>query len=486
MKANPSSEDAISSCPQPRNRFAIGFICPVSALAVIFTLSLSAKWVKDSAQGSPVCTATNEQHFPDLATDGEGGVIVVWQDARNENRDVFAQRVSADGEMLWTPDGVQVCSLPSEQIWPIAVSDANGGAIVVFGDGRNGHQDIYAQRIDGSGNSLWQGEGIPVCTHSAVKTDMRVISDEEGNAIIVWEDWRNGNQDIYAQKLTLDGCPMWNVNGVPVHRGEGDQYDPFLTTDGRGGAIFVWWDISTDDWDVFAQRLNKDGQAVWLETGVPVCTAAGHQSTPFALSDGVGGAFAVWLDYRNDPSLLSSADIYVQRIDATGSALWQKDGIALCDALSNQQAPEGISDGAGGLIVVWRDDRDIFSDIYAQRLSPTGKRIWENDGMPVCTAEGEQRKPVLLPAGANGAIVYWLDYREDYGNVTHDAIYAQRIDGAGKSVWGLNGVPVCTADGNQTTPKAVADSSDSAVIVWTDSRGESPDIFIRRVHGLLD
>ena len=82
--------------------------------------------------------------------------------------------------------------------------------------------------------------------------------------------------------------------------------------------------------------------------------------------------------------------------------------------------------------------------------------------------------------------MYWLDYREDYGNVTHDAIYAQRIDGAGKSVWGLNGVPVCTADGNQTTPKAVADSSDSAVIVWTDSRGESPDIFIRRVHGLLD
>ena len=93
-----------------------------------------AEWVKDSTQGSPVCIATNEQHFPDLATDGEGGVIVVWQDARNENRDVFAQRVSADGEMLWTPDGVQVCNLPSEQIWPVVVSDANGGAIVVFGE----------------------------------------------------------------------------------------------------------------------------------------------------------------------------------------------------------------------------------------------------------------------------------------------------------------------------------------------------------------
>ena len=153
----------------------------------------------------------------------------------------------------------------------------------------------------------------------------------------------------------------------------------------------------------------------------------------------------------------------------------------LCDAPSNQQVPEGISDAAGGLIVVWRDDRDIFSDIYAQRMNPNGERIWKNDGVPVCAAEGEQRKPFLVPASPHGAIVYWLDYREDYGNVTHDAIYAQRIDGNGTSLWTLSGVPVCTADGNQTTPRAVADGDDGAVIVWTDSRGESSDIYLRRV-----
>ena len=481
MKANLSFEDATSPYPQPRRRSTIRVMCAAAMLSIIFALSLPAEQVKDSTQGRPICTATNEQRFPDLATDGEGGVIIAWQDARNENRDVFAQRVGEDGEMLWAPDGVRVCNLPSEQIWPLVASDASGGAVIVFGDGRNGHQDIYAQRIDGNGNPLWQGDGIPVCMHSAIKTDMRAIADEKGNTIIVWEDWRNGNQDIYAQKINSDGRPMWSVNGVPVYQGEGDQYDPFLTADGQGGAIFVWWDISTDDWDVFAQRLNKNGQAIWSEIGVPVCTAAGHQSTPFALSDGVGGAFAVWLDYRNAPNLLSSADIYVQKIDAAGKALWQENGIALCDAPSNQQVPEGISDGAGGLIVVWRDDRDIFSDIYAQRLSRNGERIWETNGIPICTAEGEQRKPALVSDGSDGAIVYWLDYREDYGNVTHDAIYAQRIDGAGKSVWAPNGISVCNADGKQTTPRAVADGSGGAVIVWTDSRGETPDIYLRRV-----
>ena len=472
---------SLSSHPQPRIPFTVEAVCAVSMLSILFVLSLSAQQVEDLTQGRPVCTAMNEQHFPDLVSDSEGGIIIAWQDARNENRDVFAQRVDANGEMLWMANGVQVCSLPSEQIWPTVVSDADGGAIIMFGDGRNRHQDIYAQRIDGSGNLLWQKEGIPVCVHSAIKTDMRAISDGEGNTIVVWEDWRNGNQDIYAQKINVSGHPMWDDNGVPVYRGEGDQYDPFLTADGEGGAIVVWWDISTDDWDVFAQRLNKEGQAVWSETAVPVCTAAGHQSTPFVLPDGAGGALTVWLDYRNDPGLLSSADIYVQRINTAGKTLWQKDGIVLCDAPSNQQVPEGISDAAGGLIVVWRDDRDIFSDIYAQRMNPNGERIWKNDGVPVCAAEGEQRKPFLVPASPHGAIVYWLDYREDYGNVTHDAIYAQRIDGNGTSLWTLSGVPVCTADGNQTTPRAVADGDDGAVIVWTDSRGESSDIYLRRV-----
>ena len=49
----------------------------------------------------------------------------------------------------------------------------------------------------------------------------------------------------------------------PVYRGEGDQYDPVLIPDGEGGAIFAWWDIRTPDWNIFAQRLSADGTPMW-------------------------------------------------------------------------------------------------------------------------------------------------------------------------------------------------------------------------------
>ena len=89
--------------------------------------------------------------------------------------------------------------------------------------------------------------------------------------------------------------------------------------------------------------------------------------------------------------------------------------------------------------------------------------------------------PHLVSDGSQGAVVYWPDYREDYGDVTADAIYAQRIDANGKSLWAFNGIAVCTADGSQMMSRGVANGSGGAFIVWVDERGEDADIYIHSV-----
>ncbi len=443
--------------------------------------SLSAEWIEDTGQNLPVCTAAADQHFPDLISDNHGGIIVAWRDVRHGNRDVFAQRISINGEMLWANDGIPICVQPNAQSWPLLIPDAEEGAIVVFGDSRHRNRDIYAQRIDVNGRLLWGKDGIPVSIVPFLKEDVKAISDGNGGAIIVWEDSRHGNLDIYAQRIDGKGKPAWDLNGIPVYKGAGDQYDPFLTTDAAGGAIIAWWDISTPDWNVFAQRMGATGEQVWENGGVPVCTAAGNQGGPFVVADGSGGAFVVWSDYRNDPNIFSSADLYAQRINANGQALWAKDGINFCNDPSNQQQSEGISDGMGGLIVTWWDDRDIFADIYAQRINPDGVPMWQDNGISICVAAGVQREPHLVSDGSQGAIIYWKDFREDYGNVTADAIYAQRIDVDGKSIWPFNGVPVCTADGDQIAPRAIANGRGGAFIVWSDYRGKDADIYIHQL-----
>ena len=439
-----------------------------------------AAWIKDTNQNTPVCTAEDDQYFPNLTTDGEGGVIVVWQDTRHGNQDVFAQRVGAEGKMLWADNGIPISTLPSHQSWPIAITDESGGAIIIFRDSRQGNQDVYAQRIRADGQLLWDEEGVPVCVNPAFQDDVAAIPNGSGGAIIVWEDWRHGNQDIYAQCIDGNGKSVWTQNGVPVNRSEGHQYDCVLVSDTSGGAIFAWWNIAPD-WNVFAQRLNAKGETVWGNDGIPVCVAPGNQGAPLIIPDGAGGAFCVWSDYRNAPNrFIISADLYAQRIDAHGNVLWEKDGISICNQPSNQQQPTGVSDGEGGMIVAWWDERDVFSDIYAQRVSPDGEMLWEMNGIPVCAAGGEQRNPGSVSDGSHGMIVYWLDYREDFGNTTADSIYAQRIGPNGKSLWSHNGIPICTADGTQLTPQATLNGQGGAFIIWSDGRTQEPDIYIHR------
>ena len=470
----------------------IGLALTILSVLILIDVT-SAEWPSSAIQNLPLCTAQNEQHFPVLITDGENGAIVAWSDARNANRDIFVQRVNATGDLLWKADGIPLCDLPSSQSWPLIVNDTKGGAILVWGDTRHGNQDSYAQRIDADGNKLWGSEGIPVCTHPTLQDDLNAIADGAGGVIVVWEDWRNGNQDIYAQRIDSTGKILWQTNGVPVYSGDGDQYDPTLIADGEGGAIFAWWDISTPDWNIFAQRLSAEGVPMWhantdSESGpVPLCTAMGNQGAPVAVSDQNGGVFFVWSDYRNDPQLYTRAQLYAQHMTAQGEALWEKGGIPVCDLQVNQQQPHSLPDGSGGFIIAWWDERNIFADIYAQRIDASGKALWggesadSQNGIPVCTEAGVQRLPQLVPTDEAGVIVYWLDYREDFADTTEDAIYAQRLDADGKPLWDIDGIPVCSAPKEQISPQAVATSVDAAIIVWSDARGPDYDIYIQRV-----
>src|SRR6187551_1414534 len=59
-----------------------------------------AAWPSDPLVNVPICTATGAQTTPAIISDGAGGAIVAWADARSGNRDIYVQRISADGVPL--------------------------------------------------------------------------------------------------------------------------------------------------------------------------------------------------------------------------------------------------------------------------------------------------------------------------------------------------------------------------------------------------
>lgn len=368
--------------------------------------------VKWTPNGVALCTASNFQLNPQICSDGTGGAIITWDDQRDiSNTNIYAQRVSSSGVVSWTVNGELICSAINVQNNPQITDDGMGGAIIVWTDARSGTNiDIYTQRIDSNGAVLWTPNGVVLCNASFNQENPQICSDGAGGAIIMWEDYRNGsNYDIYAQCIDSNGVLKWMNNGTSICSANDNQRSPKITSDGEEGAIITWYDYrSGSDYDIFAQRINSNGTVRWTVNGEVLCTAVDTQNYPQICSDGAGGAIITWNDYRSG----SNWDIYAQRIDSEGDPQWTLNGEEICIVSNNQDSPFICSDGTGGAIIVWQDFRNgINTDIYAQRIDINGAVKWTPNGLAVCNVINNQGNPQVCSDGAGGGIFIWDDYR---------------------------------------------------------------------------
>jgi hypothetical protein len=157
------------------------------------------------ASGRQLCIGLDFQISPRIVTDGAGGAIVAWQDNRSGAAGIYARRVDASGTQMWTANGVALCTAQSNQDSPSIVSDGAGGAIVAWSDARSlVGRDIYARRVDAAGNALWIADGVPLCAATGDQLTPEIASDGAGGAIVGWTDSRSGT-DVYAQRVASTG-----------------------------------------------------------------------------------------------------------------------------------------------------------------------------------------------------------------------------------------------------------------------------------------
>ena len=380
----------------------------------------------------------------------------------------------------WTACGIDLASLSGSQFFPAIASDGAGGAIVAWMDARSsGEGDIYAQRLTASGEVApgWPTNGVALCTAAGGQTLPQIISDGSGGAIAVWRDYRSGNADVFAQHVTAAGVTDWMNDGVPVCVASGDQQG-HACSDGQGGVLVSWAAAGAFDTDIFAIRIAADGSLApgWPIDGLAVCTAPNEQFSSRVTSDGIGGAIVVWIDQRGS----DASDVYAQRISGDGVIIagWPANGVLLSGPGQRLDALP-VSDGASGAIVAWSDDRgtDTGKDIYAQHVTASGAIAsgWPAGGVALCRAPSEQQLSTLVES-AGGAIAAWTDSR-----TPGDAdVYAQRIESAGTIApgWPVDGLPISTAAGSQLNPRAVADGAGGAVFAWQSG----PDgVFMKRI-----
>ncbi|MBY0261597.1 MAG: hypothetical protein K2Q20_04605, partial [Phycisphaerales bacterium] len=186
------------------------------------------------AGGQAIVTATTASRPPDrfeLAPGDAGSVIAAWirefSTSSSAQRWVVAQKfrpglTTAAFFGAWNAGqpvtvsaqniGVQTQTFPFATNYPrVALSPTpGGGCVLAFFDSRTGGQNVYAQRLSPAGDPLWAVDGVPVATSTVrVRIEPAIAFDPSSDALWVFSreiSLNAGTEAVGVQRLDASGA----------------------------------------------------------------------------------------------------------------------------------------------------------------------------------------------------------------------------------------------------------------------------------------
>ncbi len=403
--------------------------------------------------------------------------IVVWRSfgepgsALGEDTDLFFAR-STNGGSTWSPVLALNSTAATEELnvfddEPDIATDGAGNWVVVWesnndlGDTIDGDRDILVATSDNDGLT-WS---VPAALNTNAGTDMpaqagdwspTVATDGNGTWIAAWEttdsqgDTIGGDQDLLFARSVNNGA-TWSAPAVLNSTAAGDLDDPDngnftldedvqIVSGGAGLWLAVWHstialtkDTGTDA-DIFMAWSTNDGVS-WSDPE-PLNTNAhtdGDATDWFArvATDGAGNWLAVWQSFGNlGGTIGTDSDILCSRsVDngATWSAPAPVNKYATTDAVvdpivDGDILPDIATDGLGNWVAIWQSTHSFGGrygtdwDILAARSidiglnwsypAPVANNARVNNGSNAQLLEGNWR-PTLKADGLGDWLATW-------------------------------------------------------------------------------
>lgn len=187
-------------------------------------------------------------------------LYVIWY-SQEKQKTIYHQLISSEGKFIWGQEGKLLTTKRGQNSYP-QFDIFNRNIFVTWVNDFENDRNIYAQLFDLKGNKLWKESGMPVIEFEGDQFGQKVVSDKRGNFIIAWIDRRFTKQfgNIYAQKLNSSGEIQWTESGIDLGTYSNSEKSYLnLVPDEQGGAIAIFKDKREKKSEIFGQKIYSTG-----------------------------------------------------------------------------------------------------------------------------------------------------------------------------------------------------------------------------------
>ncbi len=391
---------------------------------------------------------------------GNDGFWLVWEAFTGKNWSLMARRFSWEGQSVSSP--YPLSTLPHTIHSATFTDDGYGGFFGIYESShlRSAGKDLYLIRYNRHAQKIYE---VPICLESGDQQNPRLYK-RGTELLIVWEDHRNQDWDIYYQRVEISsGQRLLKAEGSPLVALPGPQQNPHLILDYfQNESIVIWEDFRHLQPDIYYQRISAQGERLW-EFGGRAMVANPHAQRHLIAYPQDFQYF--WVAFLEDfPLQGTHPQLYYVKSDGSIQKKFILRGSSYGQAAIQQF---WIYPWGEKLLLAWQDNRDFGEkpQAYLQCLSAQGEPLWPLDGLPIgLQSQGEER---ISDITATGDTV-WILWQVHESDVEED-LFAQGFLSSGAKLFQKGPLPVCIADRVQSNARWLQ-YQNKLYVTWTDNR----------------
>jgi uncharacterized protein YpmB len=263
-------------------------------------------WTNPANLSDNISPNGTDAYYPQVAMDDNGNAIIVWfQRDTDMNFQIFKSEYRGG---VWTnPSSItDYISLDGQQaVLSMAAIDNNGNAIIVWRQNDGANDQIFKSEYR---SGVWHNPAS-LSDHISISGqdagDPHVTMDNNGNAIIVWRQNDGANLQIFKSEYRSGTWhnPTSLSDHISPNGQDAAEWPPQVAMDDNGNAIIVWDQSDGANDQIFKSEYRSGTWHNPASLSDNISPNGQDAELPQVAMDDNGNAIIVWDQYISNGGL---------------------------------------------------------------------------------------------------------------------------------------------------------------------------------------